>query len=452
MRVHLRRAVFAILAFVFLLLLCIVVIQNNDVTTIESSSPSLGHSPVGFRPVHLRHLPGRHRLRRRHPGPVRGAFHSITRHPDKLGPVVASTGSYPKLWPHDGNWLIGANFDRIAAQIKFVPRDYTADAIPKEKYKTIALYDGDDVPMGQSKFINDKCPVNTCLLTNTDFHIADALLFKTGVYSALRNKPPNQTWILFSLESPVNTESYEVSRNQVNWTATYRPDSSIVAPYEKFQFFAKVSELPKTAPRNFAAGKRKLVAWFVSNCGTMNRRMEYVQELQKYIEVDVFGACGKLTCSRDEEQSCFDMLKKDYKFYLAFENSNCQYYITEKFFRNALMNDVVPVAMGARREDYAIAAPPHSYIHVEDFRSPKQLARYLRKLGANDRLYNEYFRWKAMGRFIDTKFWCRLCAMLHSDHVQWYPDVNKWWNHNGTCSRGRWSDARQLMSPHMGSY
>lgn len=54
-------------------------------------------------------------------------------------------------------------------------------------------------------------------------------------------------------------------------------------------------------------------------------------------QVDVFGACGKLTCTRDDEDACFNMLKQDYKFYLAFENSNCQYYITEKFFRNALM-------------------------------------------------------------------------------------------------------------------
>jgi hypothetical protein len=33
---------------------------------------------------------------------------------------------------------------------------------------------------------------------------------------------------------------------------------------------------------------------------------------------------------------CLDILDTKYKFYLAFENSNCQDYITEKFFVNGL--------------------------------------------------------------------------------------------------------------------
>lgn len=48
--------------------------------------------------------------------------------------------------------------------------------------------------------------------------------------------------------------------------------------------------------------------------------------------------------------------------------------------------------MGARPEDYERAAPMHSYIHVDDFEGPRQLAEYLHRLDRDDAMYNEYFR------------------------------------------------------------
>ena len=51
----------------------------------------------------------------------------------------------------------------------------------------------------------------------------------------------------------------------------------------------------------------------------------------RYISVDTYGQCGELKC----DSCCFQTLQKDYKFYLAFENSNCRDYITEKLFGNA---------------------------------------------------------------------------------------------------------------------
>ncbi len=49
-------------------------------------------------------------------------------------------------------------------------------------------------------------------------------------------------------------------------------------------------------------------------------------------------------------------------------------------------NDVIPIVMGARPQDYAKVARRKSFIHVDEFDSPKQLASYLHKLDKNDTL------------------------------------------------------------------
>ena len=78
------------------------------------------------------------------------------------------------------------------------------------------------------------------------------------------------------------------------------------------------------------------------------------------------------------------MLERDYKFYLAFENSLCRDYVTEKFY-NPLLYWTVPVAYGGA--DYeAIGAPPNSYIDVRKFESARHLADYLTFLNKNNSL------------------------------------------------------------------
>ena len=92
--------------------------------------------------------------------------------------------------------------------------------------------------------------------------------------------------------------------------------------------------------------------------------------------------------------------------------------------------------MGARPSDYSMMLPPHSYIHVDDFNSPRDLAIYLHRLDADDKLYNEYFRWKTEWTLADYRFnytscLCLLCGMLHAadvqNYVHWYPDYRRYW-------------------------
>jgi hypothetical protein len=70
--------------------------------------------------------------------------------------------------------------------------------------------------------------------------------------------------IICFAECPHHTPVF-TDRNIFNWTATYRTDSTIVTPYERWHYY---DENIKTLPqeKNFAANKTKQVAWFVSNC------------------------------------------------------------------------------------------------------------------------------------------------------------------------------------------
>lgn len=98
--------------------------------------------------------------------------------------------------------------------------------------------------------------------------------------------------------------------------------------------------------------------------------------------------------------------------------------------------------MGAHPNDYKKAAPPSSYIHVDEFESPRQLAEYMHILDANDEAYNSYFRWKETGEFMNTKFICRLCAMVQISHLfpMWYEDLKKWWKDDVCVSKKRRGD------------
>ena len=253
-------------------------------------------------------------------------------------PLPAPTAPSPqRLWPS----LTDFNDDRILAQLKFTPPNTKQKkwVIQKSPLKQILLFHGFkdwEVKRGQQTFIEQKCAVNTCSLTDDKSlsSSADAILFKQYPTITHFKRPLNQVWIYFMLEPPSLPIDLKPFRNKFNWTATFRRDSDIVAPYEKFVPHNNAIKR-KVQNKNYAAGKTRKIAWFVSNCQSANQRMEYARELSKYIQVDVFGRCSRKKCSRNNHK-CKEMLNTDYKFYLAFENSNCRDYITEKFFVTGL--------------------------------------------------------------------------------------------------------------------
>ena len=69
--------------------------------------------------------------------------------------------------------------------------------------------------------------------------------------------------------------------------------------------------------------------------------------MQKYMHVDLFGRCGKKCPDKFKDGrmgDCKLIIGTEYKFYLAFENSICKDYVTEKFF-GILKYNIIPVVL-----------------------------------------------------------------------------------------------------------
>ena len=56
----------------------------------------------------------------------------------------------------------------------------------------------------------------------------------------------------------------------------------------------------------------------VSHSHTSSKREIYVKELQKFVNVDVFGlwTTHAIQCPKDIDQQCLNIIHKKYKFYL----------------------------------------------------------------------------------------------------------------------------------------
>ncbi|VVC29302.1 Fucosyltransferase, N-terminal,Glycosyl transferase family 10 [Cinara cedri] len=373
-------------------------------------------------------------------------FQDGTKVPNNIEPKHKTGPRTSRIWPEEQN-----NTDRIEEQLMFVPHNYQYENSPMKKILINNSFNGCMINEGQTEFISNDCPVDRCFITKNilEAENMDAIIFNGKYSKPSHNKTSKQVWILLITE-PAYKSTLNVDQDVINWTAAYRHDSDIYIPYGRWAYYNPSVTQIEQLDRNYASAKKKKVAIIVSNCSDANKdRVEYVGELKNYITVDVYGECGEFnkTVTLDE---FLKILDRDYKFYLAFENANCVDYITDTFFVNGLQYNTLPVVMGGRPEDYQRIAPERSYVHVDDFESPARLAEYLHRLDADDDLYNEYFRWKGTGEFIDTKFYCRLCAMLHDVDAptKHYRNVDDWWRGPGVCGdrKTEWRRAEGLSA------
>ena len=166
---------------------------------------------------------------------------------------------------------------------------------PNVPLKKILLWNGASswggIKPGRGIFLKEKCPVSTCVLSSTraEAESAELVLFKDHFTMPYFKRPLQQIWMLYLLgilnsfevyqietllnvsECPLHTQIFKQA-SIFNWTATYRSDSTVVAPYERWQYYNENVKTMKQE-KNYAANKTKQVAWFVSNCGARYDRL-----------------------------------------------------------------------------------------------------------------------------------------------------------------------------------
>lgn len=204
-------------------------------------------------------------------------------------------------------------------------------------------------------------------------------------------KYPGQLWVLWSQESSQNLPMMRDPTFLRNFDLrmTYETDADVWAPYlpkrEQWLGTRRAEVKPKASDAP--------VVMFQSSGFNLSRREEFVSELARHVGLHSYG---RFLNNRSVEGPDLGIVTKletiaRYPFCIAFENSICDDYVTEKLFEPLLVGSV-PLYLGA--SNAARFAPPGSFIDVTKFAGPKQLADYLKHLLQNPGEYEAYFQWR----------------------------------------------------------
>lgn len=228
---------------------------------------------------------------------------------------------------------------------------------------------------GRKYFKAMNCEFQNCYITNKINYFDDVTDYDVILFNAIdinrdMDLPPtrtdNQIYVFITTDSAVN---YPMKKH-VNWffnyTITYKLNSDIPYPYitvrnklgeviapKKEVHWMDVNKMNSTHHSiiDRLQTKKTAAAWFVTNCGASSERLNYVQILSEALtsynlEIDIYGGCGYLYCDRTNPDNCTSKVETDYYFYLSFENSLSEDYVTEKLL-TALNHYAVPIVLAA---------------------------------------------------------------------------------------------------------
>ncbi len=297
---------------------------------------------------------------------------------------------------------------------------------PKEALGSPASYEAKECPMLSGIGLK-------CRLTREDPHMADARLFHipnmqqlnmsvlpersfdTQVYLGFASETPlYYSWLAdarfmaqfdHTFGYPATTATHtNVALGPYSWNGMRRTRELRVPGYAAELDFTQ--ELMKDIARGDDARARDGIFWMASNCGAKNARhalAKRIIETPSSMRVHSYGSCmhtrdpslpkSPRRATHAEHDSSKLVVMREYAFDLAFENSHCEEYVTEKVW-HSLAAGTIPVFFGTSMAWYLLPAPDAA-IFAQDFASPKELMAYLSKLDVNPALRAKHLRWRA---------------------------------------------------------
>ncbi|XP_071476012.1 alpha-(1,3)-fucosyltransferase 11-like [Diadema antillarum] len=258
------------------------------------------------------------------------------------------------------------------------------------------------------------CGEHKCLSTSDKRILADPLtrgilFYGTDfrAYEAPLPRKPWHEWALLHEESPMNNYVLIHTMKQFNHSATFKRESNYPTTTHalpNLDYLTQRKPVP-IEEKNKLRKTSKLapILYVQSHCDVAADRDRYVKELMKHIRVDSYGKCvnnKKMPEQMNdpvesmEAEDFYDFIAK-YKFHLAFENAICDDYITEKFFRPFHVGSVPIYRGSSSAQDWAPSIK--SFINVDSFDTPEQLAYFIKLLDEHDDVYLNYLTYKENG-------------------------------------------------------
>ena len=210
--------------------------------------------------------------------------------------------------------------------------------------------------------------------------------------------PDSQLWAYYNRESPYNSVNLVKKRFDgiFNLTMTPLRQSDVMVKYGYYRKRQTVTDVVIGDSFPLSANRNRSIVWISSHCNL--QRDVIVAALIRYVNIDIYGKCARKFKQYQGVNSCArftpgcEAKLRQYKFGIAFENSLCQDYVTEKYW-DAIHRGSIPIVYGGSTYDDRLVIPG-SFIDSRSFKSLQELALYLKHVSENENAYMKYHKWR----------------------------------------------------------